>query len=81
MANRVGNRATGGGSEQIGRPLDEEPRSEPPVKLRKPKVPDVLRWISGVGPKREAMLNGLGIYTCVQVSAGIRPSATGLTNN
>nr|WP_163267976.1 dipeptide ABC transporter ATP-binding protein [Chelativorans alearense] len=40
-----------------------------PPKMRKPRTPDDLKLISGVGPKLEAMLNGLGIYTYAQIAA------------
>lgn len=39
-----------------------------PPKMRKPSKPDDLKLISGVGPKLEGVLNGLGIYTFEQVS-------------
>ncbi|MCT8996825.1 dipeptide ABC transporter ATP-binding protein [Chelativorans intermedius] len=40
-----------------------------PPKMRKPRKPDDLKQISGIGPKLEAMLNGLGIYTFAQIAA------------
>ncbi|WP_159589283.1 dipeptide ABC transporter ATP-binding protein [Chelativorans xinjiangense] len=40
-----------------------------PPKMRTPRTPDDLKLISGVGPKLEAMLNGLGIYTYAQIAA------------
>ena len=39
-----------------------------PAKMAKPKSPDDLKKISGVGPKLEGVLNGLGIYTYAQVA-------------
>ena len=36
--------------------------------MEKPATPDDLKLISGVGPKLEGVLNGLGIYTFAQVS-------------
>lgn len=45
--------------------LDDKNR---PPKLRKPANPDDLKLISGVGPKLESVLNGLGIYKFEQVS-------------
>jgi NADH-quinone oxidoreductase subunit E len=39
-----------------------------PAKNRKPATPDDLKLISGVGPKLEGVLNGLGIYTYSQVA-------------
>jgi NADH-quinone oxidoreductase subunit E len=40
-----------------------------PVSLKKPAKPDDLKLISGVGPKFEAILNGLGIYKFEQVAS------------
>jgi len=40
-----------------------------PSGIAKPKKPDDLKLISGVGPKIEATLNGLGIYTWAQVAS------------
>jgi peptide/nickel transport system ATP-binding protein len=40
-----------------------------PPRMAKPKKPDDLKLISGVGPKFEAILNGLGIYRFSQVAA------------
>ena len=45
--------------------LDDKNR---PPKVDKPATPDDLKLISGVGPKLEGVLNGLGIYTFEQVS-------------
>jgi len=39
-----------------------------PPRIRKPSKPDDLKMISGVGPKIEGILNGLGIYKFEQVS-------------
>lgn len=39
-----------------------------PAKMKKPAKPDDLKLISGVGPKLEGVLNGLGIYKFEQVS-------------
>ncbi len=39
-----------------------------PVAMKKPKAPDDLKLISGVGPKLEGVLNGLGIYKFEQVA-------------
>ena len=36
--------------------------------MRKPAKPDDLKLISGVGPKLEGVLNGLGIYKFEQIS-------------
>jgi peptide/nickel transport system ATP-binding protein len=39
-----------------------------PAAMKKPAKPDDLKLISGVGPKLEGVLNGLGIYQFVQIS-------------
>ena len=39
-----------------------------PASMRKPAKPDDLKLISGVGPKLEGVLNGLGIYKFEQVA-------------
>ena len=39
-----------------------------PAQVKKPKQPDDLKLISGVGPKLEGVLNGLGIYKFEQVA-------------
>ncbi|MGN8022114.1 helix-hairpin-helix domain-containing protein [Phyllobacterium sp. 22229] len=40
-----------------------------PAAIAKPGLPDDLKRISGVGPKLEQVLNGLGIYTYAQIAA------------
>jgi peptide/nickel transport system ATP-binding protein len=40
-----------------------------PPRMAKPKKPDDLKLISGVGPKFETILNGLGIYRFSQIAA------------
>ncbi|MDQ0421648.1 NADH-quinone oxidoreductase subunit E [Peteryoungia aggregata LMG 23059] len=45
--------------------LDEKNR---PAGIERPATPDDLKMISGVGPKIEATLNGLGIYTFDQIA-------------
>ncbi len=40
-----------------------------PKAMKAPKTPDDLKLISGVGPKLEGVLNGLGIYKFKQVAA------------
>ena len=40
-----------------------------PAGIERPATPDDLKLISGVGPKIEGILNGLGIYTFAQVAA------------
>ena len=39
-----------------------------PPRMRKPRKPDELKMISGVGPKIEGILNALGIYSFEQIS-------------
>ncbi|TPN00478.1 dipeptide ABC transporter ATP-binding protein [Mesorhizobium sp. B2-1-5] len=39
-----------------------------PAGISKPAKPDDLKLISGVGPKTEAILNGLGIFTYAQIA-------------
>ena len=39
-----------------------------PPRMRKPAKPDDLKRISGVGPKLEGVLNGLGIYKFDQIA-------------
>ncbi|QND52695.1 NADH-ubiquinone dehydrogenase [Phyllobacterium sp. 628] len=40
-----------------------------PEAIAKPVIADDLKRISGVGPKLEQVLNGLGIYTYAQIAA------------
>jgi NADH-quinone oxidoreductase subunit E len=40
-----------------------------PKAMEKPKAPDDLKLISGIGPKLEKVLNGLGIWTYAQIAA------------
>ncbi|MBL8574741.1 MAG: NADH-ubiquinone dehydrogenase [Hyphomicrobiaceae bacterium] len=40
-----------------------------PKPLAKPAAPDDLKAISGIGPKLESVLNGLGIWTYAQIAA------------
>ncbi|OQM77307.1 dipeptide ABC transporter ATP-binding protein [Manganibacter manganicus] len=44
-------------------------KSNQPVSMRKPRKPDDLKLIAGVGPKIEGILNGLGIYTYAQIAS------------
>ncbi|RUM99832.1 dipeptide ABC transporter ATP-binding protein [Pseudaminobacter arsenicus] len=39
-----------------------------PIAIERPAKPDDLKLISGVGPKIERLLNGLGIYTYAQIA-------------
>jgi NADH-quinone oxidoreductase subunit E len=43
-----------------------------PAEIEKPETPDDLKLISGVGPKLEQVLNGLGVWTFSQI-AGWQP--------
>lgn len=62
--------ATASGRAAAGKPkapsLDDKNR---PASVKKPRKPDDLKLISGVGPKIEKTLNGLGIYTYAQIAA------------
>jgi len=40
-----------------------------PAAAKKPDAPDDLKRISGIGPKLEEVLNGLGIWTFAQIGA------------
>jgi NADH-quinone oxidoreductase subunit E len=40
-----------------------------PMAMERPKAPDDLKLISGIGPKLETVLNGLGVWTHGQVAA------------
>jgi NADH-quinone oxidoreductase subunit E len=52
-----------------------------PVQIDKPSDPDDLKLISGVGPKLESTLNGLGIYQFTQVSAWTKAECDWVDNN
>jgi NADH-quinone oxidoreductase subunit E len=39
-----------------------------PAAMRKPEKPDDLKLISGIGPKLEQVLNGLGVWTFAQIA-------------
>ncbi len=45
--------------------LDDKNR---PAAIKQPTTPDDLKLISGVGPKLEGVLHGLGIYTFAQIA-------------
>lgn len=45
-----------------------KPKDARPPKVKKPAKPDDLKLISGIGPKLEGVLNGLGIYKFEQIS-------------
>lgn len=60
----------------VGSPMPEAPAPAAPAsqegrppEVARPAVPDDLKLISGVGPKLEGVLNGLGIYTYAQIAA------------
>lgn len=50
-----------------GKPALDDPNR--PAGVDKPEKPDDLQLISGIGPKIEATLNSIGIYTYAQVAA------------
>ena len=70
-ANRSGSRkATGTRSGARPAGSGKAPVAENrPERMKKPARPDDLKLISGVGPKIEAKLNDLGVYTYAQVAA------------
>ena len=39
-----------------------------PRRWRSPRQPDDLKTISGIGPKLEKVLNGLGVWTYAQIA-------------
>ena len=43
-----------------------------PMSVDRPETPDDLKAISGIGPKLEQVLNGLGIWTYAQIAAWSR---------
>jgi peptide/nickel transport system ATP-binding protein len=63
------------GSAPLSKPLSPKAVSSSPAdrgrppRMRRPKKPDDLKLISGVGPKIETILNDLGIYRFEQVAA------------
>lgn len=44
-----------------------------PAAIERPDVPDDLKKISGIGPKLESVLNGLGVWTYAQIAAWSAP--------
>ncbi|MDD9910590.1 MAG: dipeptide ABC transporter ATP-binding protein [Ahrensia sp.] len=57
------------GSRTTAKPKTASAKKDPaPPRMRKPKDPDDLKMISGVGPKIEGILNGLGIYKFEQIA-------------
>ena len=65
----VAGRQTTGARAAAAKPAEkaEAPEARPP-KMRKPAKPDDLKLISGIGPKIESTLNGLGIYKYEQIA-------------
>lgn len=60
----------------VAKPLASNPTAalapevlQRPTEIEKPETPDDLKLISGVGPKLEQVLNGLGVWTFAQVAA------------
>ena len=54
-------------AEAVARPKLDDPNR--PAAAERPAVPDDLKLISGVGPKVEATLHSLGIYTFAQIAS------------
>jgi len=55
-------------SPAVAAPADGSAQMRRPAAVAKPAAPDDLKAISGIGPKLEQVLNGLGIWTYAQVS-------------
>ncbi len=49
------------------------PKTKKPPRMAKPKQADDLKRISGVGPKLEGVLNGMGIYKFAQIAKWTKP--------
>ena len=49
------------------------PKTKKPPRMAKPKQADDLKRISGVGPKLEGVLNGMGIYKYAQIAKWTKP--------
>ena len=49
------------------------PKTKKPPRMAKPKQPDDLKRISGVGPKLEGVLNDMGIYKYAQIAKWTKP--------
>ena len=47
-------------------------KTKQPPKIARPASPDDLKKISGVGPKLEGVLNGLGIFRFAQIAKWTR---------
>lgn len=58
-------------SEAVAALLPEDFRR--PSAIDRPDVPDDLKKISGIGPKLESVLNGLGVWTYTQIAAWNAP--------
>lgn len=58
-------------SEAVAALLPEDFRR--PAAIDRPDVPDDLKKISGIGPKLESVLNGLGVWTYTQIAAWNAP--------
>ena len=59
----------------VAMPVVEEPQTElmpedfrQPKALDRPEMPNDLKLISGIGPKLEQVLNGLGVWTYAQIA-------------
>ncbi|MEQ9178394.1 MAG: ATP-binding cassette domain-containing protein, partial [Nitratireductor sp.] len=67
-AARKGSSVAGKAGPAKARPASDPDRNRPPA-MQKPARPDDLKLISGVGPKIEGILNGLGIYSYGQIAS------------
>jgi NADH-quinone oxidoreductase subunit E len=54
--------------EPAAKPALEPEDFRRPTEIEKPESPDDLKLISGVGPKLEQVLNGLGVWTFAQIA-------------
>jgi NADH-quinone oxidoreductase subunit E len=54
--------------EHAAKPALEPEDFRRPTEIEKPESPDDLKLISGVGPKLEQVLNGLGVWTFAQIA-------------
>lgn len=63
------------GPKPVPAPVLEPEDFRRPMEIEKPDAPDDLKLISGIGPKLEQVLNGLGIWTFAQIAAWQREEA------
>jgi predicted flap endonuclease-1-like 5' DNA nuclease len=67
LASGTRKRAAKPASKSVARTAAAKKDAGKPKAIRKPAKPDDLKLISGVGPKLEGVLNGLGVYRFEQV--------------